>query len=142
MVRLTGWRAVKINHNYTVEEVARNQGKSKGTVRRWLETGLPSLNDRRPCLIMGGDLVDFLKNRKAPKQKCKSEECFCFKCKTPRQAALGEADYKPITENNGMLIALCDVCTTAMFKRVSLATVVALKGVLRISVIQADDHID
>jgi hypothetical protein len=141
MARLTGWRAVKTNHNYTVEEAARNQGKSKGTVRRWLKTGLPSLNDRRPCLILGGDMIDFLKNRKAPKQKCKPEECFCFKCRAPRQAALGEADYKPITATYGMLTALCVECTTTMCKRVTLVTLKALKGTLQISIRQANDRI-
>ena len=141
MARLTGWRAVKIHQNYTVEEVARNQGVAKGTVRRWLAHGLPSLTERRPCLIMGGDLVDFLKGRKRAKQTCKPEECFCFKCKEPRNAAFREAEYRPIAPTNGQLIALCAECTTIMHKRVSSATLEALKGILRITVIQVEGHI-
>ena len=135
MARCTGWRAVKSHESYTVEEVARNQGVSKGTVRRWLKSGLPSLNEKRPCLILGGDLIDFLKGRKKPKQTCKPEECYCFKCKAPRKPAFGEAEYQPITPMNGQLIALCE-CTTLMHKRVSLATLDALKGILKISIRQ------
>lgn len=141
MARRSGWRVVKIHRNYTAEEVARNQGVAKGTVRRWLKTGLPSLKDQRPCLILGGDLADFLKNRKKPKQTCKPEECYCFKCKAPRKAAFGEAEYKPLTPTNGQLIALCGDCTTLMHKRVSLATLEALKGILKISVKQAGNPI-
>ena len=135
MARPAGWRAVKSHESYTVEEVARNQGVSKGTVRRWLKSGLPSLNEKRPCLILGGDLIDFLKGRKKPKQTCKPEECYCFKCKAPRKPAFGEAEYQPITPMNGQLIALCE-CTTLMHKRVSLATLAALKGILQISIRQ------
>ena len=119
-----------------MEEVAVNQDAAKGTVRRWLKAGLPSLSDKRPCLILGGDLVDFLKNRKPPKQTCKPEECFCFKCKAPRKAAFAEAEYKPLTPSGGQLIGLCIECTTLMHKRVSLATLEALKGILHITIRQ------
>ena len=141
MARRTGWRVVKIHRSYTAEEVAINQSVAKGTVRRWLKTGLPSLNDRRPCLILGGDLVDFLKGRKKPKQTCRPEECLCFKCKAPRKAAFGEAEYKPITPTKGQLIALCEMCTTVMHKRVSLATLQALEGILFITIKQVADNI-
>jgi hypothetical protein len=135
MARCTGWRVVKSHESYTVDEVARNQGVAKGTVRRWLKTGLPALNEKRPCLILGGDLVDFLKGRKTPKQTCKPEECYCFRCKAPRKPAFAEAEYQPITPTNGQLIALCE-CSTLMHKRVSLATLDALKGILQITIRQ------
>jgi hypothetical protein len=142
MARRAGWRAVKLHQNYTVEEVARNQGVAKGTIRRWLATGLPALKDQKPCLIMGGDLVDFLKSQKRPKQRCKPEECFCFRCKVPRKAAFGEAEYKPVNATSGQMIALCERCTTVMHKRVSLATLEALNGILVFKIIQANEHIE
>lgn len=136
MGRRTGWRAVKSHESYTVEEAARNQGVDKRTVRRWRKSGLPALTEKKPCIILGGDLVDFLKARKQPKQTCKPEECYCFKCRAPRKAAFREAEYKPITPTNGQLIALCGECTTLMHKRVSLATLEALKGILHITIRQ------
>ena len=136
MARPAGWRAVKSHENYTVDEVARNQRVAKGTVRRWQKIGLPSLTEKRPCLILGGDLVDFLKGQKKPKQTCKPEECYCFKCRAPRKPAFSEAEYKPITTTNGHMIALCGECTTVMRKGVSLATLAALKGILQITIRQ------
>lgn len=141
MVWSKGWRLVKIHQTYSVEEAARNQGVAKGTVRLWLKNGLPALNERRPCLILGGDLADFLKSRKKPKQTCKPEECFCFKCRAPREAAFGEAEFIPITQTNGQLIALCGQCTTLMHKRVSLAALQLLEGILLITIKQAPDRI-
>lgn len=136
MARRPGWRAVKSHESYTVEEAARNQGVAKGTVRRWLKNGLPSLDEKKPCLIIGGDLVDFLKTRKKPKQPCKPEECYCFKCRSPRNAAFGEADFKLLTLTKGLLIALCGECTTLMHKSVSLTKLEALKGILHITIRQ------
>jgi len=43
--------------------------------------------------------------------------------------------------SNGQLIALCAVCATLMHKRISLATLEALKGILQIAVKQAGDTI-
>ncbi len=141
MARRAGWRAVKLHQNYTVEEVARNQRVAKGTVRRWLALGLPALKEQKPCLIVGGDLVDFLKAQRRPKQTCKMEECFCFGCKAPRKAAFGEAEYKPVNATNGQMIALCEQCTTVMHKCISLAAMEALKGILVFKIIQANEHI-
>ena len=54
----------------------------------------------------------------------------------PRKAAFGEAEFKPLTPTNGQLIALCVECTTVMHKRVSLATLEVLKGILHITIRQ------
>ena len=61
----------------------------KGTVRRWTKSGLPSITDQKPLLILGEDLIEFLTLRKAPSQKCSPFECYCVKCralKWPRAA--------------------------------------------------------
>jgi len=50
----------KINRNYTVSEVATLYGISKATVRRWIRLGLPVIDDMRPILILGCDLLDYI----------------------------------------------------------------------------------
>ena len=141
MGRRKGWRVVRKHESYTVEEVARNQQVTKGTVRRWLMTGLPSLNEKRPCLILGGDLVDFLKGRKPPRATCKPDECYCFKCRAPRKVALGEVEYAPHGPDRGQLVALCAECTTVMYKRVNLATLQSLKANLTITIREQGERI-
>jgi hypothetical protein len=51
------------------------------------------------------------------------------------------AEYVPLTPNTGNLRALCSTCTTVMHKAVPLASLVALAGILDVTVQQACKHI-
>jgi hypothetical protein len=121
MARRLDWRRVKQKRTYTADEAARVVGVATVTVRRWLKSGLPALAERRPALIIGEDLIAFLKGRKSPKQKCGPAECFCFKCKSPRKPAFGEVEILPVNVASGNMRALCETCTSIMHKRVSLS---------------------
>jgi hypothetical protein len=68
--RRPDWRRVKKHRSYAVDEVARTLGISKGTVRRWIKSGLSALTDQKPMLILGADLIDFGKTRRRPKSNC------------------------------------------------------------------------
>jgi excisionase family DNA binding protein len=83
-------RSIKIHRNYTVEEAARATGSAKGTIRRWIKSGaLPEITDRKPNLILGGDLFDYLTARATPGPKLRLNECYSLKCRAPREPAAG-----------------------------------------------------
>lgn len=134
--RRSNWRSVKVHRNYTVDDVARLLGVCKGTVRRWLKAGLPALTDRRPALILGGDLIDFLRARAVPRTRCEPGECYCVKCRAPRKAAEGMADFVPYTLTGGNLRALCEVCGNLMHRRVSVRQLEAFRSILDVSVME------
>lgn len=134
-------RGIKIHRSYTVEEVARSLGIAKGSVRRWIKSGLPALNERKPMLILGADLVDFLRTRAAPKQRCQFHECYCVKCRAPRAAAEAMADFVPLTPTTGNLRALCPICTTLMHKRIALDQLPAIRAVLEVTTVEARERI-
>jgi excisionase family DNA binding protein len=95
---------VKIHRNYTVEEVARLFGCHKNSVRRWIKSGLPVLDDRRPMLIHGSDLRAFLESqRKKSKQRCKPGQLYCVACREPKAPAGSIVDYIPATSSSGNL---------------------------------------
>ncbi|MEP0941668.1 MAG: helix-turn-helix domain-containing protein [Rhizobiaceae bacterium] len=119
MPKKAAWRAVKRHRNYTVDEASRALNVAKGTVRRWIKDGLPAISDRKPALILGDDLNHYLKSRKAVKQKCRLDECFCFKCREPKRPALNEIEFHPVNSKTGNLRALCETCTTLMHKRMA-----------------------
>ena len=52
------------------------------------------------------------------------------------------ADYQPLTETQGNLIAICADCETLMYRRVSLAKLEQVRGKLDIIMPQALPHID
>ena len=111
------WRAVKRHRNYTVDELARTIGVAKGTVRRWLKSGLPHMADKKPVLILGGDVQAFRAVNKPRKQKCKPGELYCVKCREPRAPVDNEVEIVPLKTGSVNLRGLCPDCTTLMHRR-------------------------
>jgi hypothetical protein len=122
-------RLVKIHRSYTVEEIAKLFDIHKNTVRRWVKEGLATADDRRPMLILGYVLVAFLQARRLKnKQTCKPGELYCVRCRAPRSPAGNMADYSPITEKFGNLVAICPDCDSLMNRHVSLARIGQILG--------------
>jgi hypothetical protein len=110
----------KINRNYTYEELAEVYGVHKNTIAQWVIKGLPCLKEMRPFLIMGADVRDYLHARRVSnKQKCKSNELFCMRCKAPTQPAENFVEYLPISSTKGRLLGLCSRCECLINKFVS-----------------------
>jgi excisionase family DNA binding protein len=110
-VRRLNPQRVKIHRNYTVEEVARLFGVHKNTVRSWLKAGLPGIDDRRPILVLGRQVVAFLHaRRQRRRRRCRAGEFYCFRCRAPRRPASGLVDYLPLTAHVSNLTATCADC--------------------------------
>lgn len=140
--RLQNPNLAKIHRSYSVEEVASLYDVFKGTVRNWIKAGLPVLNEKRPMLILGSDLVAFHQSRRTKnKQKCKPSEIYCVKCRAPKFPALGMTEYKPTTETMGNLIAICPTCGSIMNRRASFAKLGQIRGEMDITIPQALQHI-
>lgn len=135
-------RLVKIHRNYTVEEAAALLDVHRNTVREWVKRGLPTNDDRRPMLILGRDLAAFLHARRANnKQTCQPGEIYCVRCRAPKAPAGDMADYEPVTETLGNLIAICSSCETIIYRRVNLTKLGQIRGKLDITMPQALPHI-
>ena len=122
-------RLVKIHRSYTVEEVSSLFGIHKNTVRNWFQNGLPTIDNKRPMLMLGNDLVEFLQKRRTKnKQTCKPGELYCVRCRVPRPAAEDMAEYSPVNEKTGNLVAICPACDAIMNRRVNLAKIREVSG--------------
>ncbi|MBI5716621.1 MAG: helix-turn-helix domain-containing protein [Burkholderiales bacterium] len=135
-------RLAKIHRNYTVDEVAGLFGIHKNTVREWVKRGLPTSDDRRPMLILGSELVTFLRaKREKNKRTCKPGEIYCVRCRAPKSPAGQMADYMPLTQTQGNLVGICPDCETMIFRRASLAKLALVRGKLDLRLPQALQHI-
>lgn len=136
-------RLAKIYRNYTVEEVASLCGVHRNTVREWIKRGLPTIDHRRPRLILGRDLAAFLQARRLKnKRACQPGEIYCVRCRAPRNPAGDMAELRPVTTTLGNLIGICPSCESLMYRRVNVAKLPQILGKLDITVPQALPHIN
>lgn len=112
-------RAICIHRSYNVTELASDLGVDKRTVRRWISAGLPVIRDRKPVLILGADVVAYLKRQGRPKVRCGPGRFFCLRCHAPRAPAFGEAEILNRSATSVNLRALCVDCTGMMHRRVA-----------------------
>ena len=135
-------RLVKIHRSYTVEEIATLFDTHKNTVRRWVKEGLATTDDKRPMLVLGHVLVEYLQARRSKnKQTCKPGALYCVRCRAPKAPAGDMAEYSPITEKFGNLIGICPDCDALMNRRVSLDKIGQVRGKMDISFPEAVRHL-
>ncbi|EWS53442.1 MULTISPECIES: helix-turn-helix domain-containing protein [unclassified Methylibium] len=136
-------RLAKIHRSYTVEEIAKLYGVHRNTVRAWIGRGLPTIDQRRPLLVLGSHLADYLQIRRtANKRSCAPGEIYCLRCREPRAPAGGVVRYHPLTPTQGNLVGLCGCCGAGLNRRVSQAKLPLVQGVLSVMLPQAREHID
>jgi hypothetical protein len=134
-------RGVSKHQSYTIAEIALALRKCRGTVARWIKAGLPVMAEKKPHLIHGADIIAFHAARKATRQKCRLSECYCFRCRKPREPAGRMADLYVGPGSTGNLHALCCVCMRPMNKRVSLTKLDELRADLDVAIRQAPARI-
>lgn len=131
-------RLAKIHRSYSVEEAARRFGVHRNTVRAWIKAGLPTCDGKRPTLILGRHLLEFLKSRRERrKSPCKPGEVYCVRCRSPKAPSGDFAEYRPISERVGDLVAICPTCDSMMYRRVSLPKLDDVRGNLDVHVQKA-----
>jgi hypothetical protein len=117
-------RQAKLHRSYSVVELAFSLGAHKHTVRAWIKLGLPTADNTRPLLILGSDFQDWWnKRRRTAKRPLKAGQFYCFKCRDPKNPALGMVEYIPTNAVTGNLRAMCATCGTMMHRSARLAAV-------------------
>jgi Helix-turn-helix domain len=130
-------RLVKLHRNYSVEDIARLFGIHKNTVRSWLKQDLAAIDDRRPTLILGRELLRFLQERRQrAKQSCGPGRIYCIACRAPKRPAGKMAECIPTGPHAGNLRGICPDCDRLIYRRVNLAKIDAVRGELEITFTQ------
>lgn len=132
----------KIHRSYTVEEAASILSIHKNTVRIWVKNGLQTCDDKRPMLILGRHLRDYLQRRKVKnKRPCPPGKLYCVRCKEPQSPLGNQVEYQPVTRTKGNLMGICPNCDATIFRLASVANLKQLRPYLDISMPQGESHI-
>jgi len=108
---------VKRNHCYDFKEIKNLFHIDISTVRRWHRNGLKVLDEhQRPYLVLGKDLIHFLKKRKAErKTKLLVGEFNCFRCQRARRSkndeiliVMSDAEFSA-GNRKADIVGLCEI---------------------------------
>jgi hypothetical protein len=133
---------VKVNRNYTFEELAAVFSVHKNTVAMWVKNDLPCLKERRPFLILGVEAKAYLKNQRVgKKQKCQPNELYCLRCKKPSIPAEGFVEYSVIGKTKGLLTGFCSRCECEINKFIGLASLVEYQRIFEVTIPRELKHI-
>lgn len=102
------------------------------TVRKWTKNGLKTIDDGKPTLIYGNDLITFFKKNNT-KNKCGTafDEMFCMKC----QQACPIYQNKVMLEQKNKFLkakAHCRTCKTVMNKNYKMTGYPQLKKAFKL----------
>ncbi|MEO0357376.1 MAG: hypothetical protein AAF386_03595 [Pseudomonadota bacterium] len=138
MGRRYGTKGLAKDRVYDFQQASRIVGVSMSTFRKFPMKGLRVISDKRPKLVRGEDLMIFLqKQAEASRQPCRPEQFYCMRCKGPRDALGGMADYVPTNDMTGRLQAFCASCEGPCSKFASPKTLHHLSENLEIQISEA-----
>lgn len=143
MAKLYNPRLAKVHYSYTVAEIAELYTVHKNTVLTWIKDGLPLCNGKKPYLIHGSDLRDYLQaKREKNKRPCKPGEIYCLPCKQPRKPLDNWAEYMPLDASTGRLFAICSVCGGTLNRYTSIAKLPPIQAKLNITLPKALERLN
>jgi len=103
--------AVKANVTYDITEAAQALGKTPATIRNWIKDGLPVMSSRKPYLILGAALKEYLRAKyKAAKRPLGSDQLFCPTCRTGRNPTDMTVAIASVAPKTSLLKGTCDHC--------------------------------
>src|SRR5262245_39772947 len=136
-------RLVKIHRSYSVEELSRLLSVHKNTVRNWLRGGLTPIDDHRPTLMRGAEIIRFLTERRTrAKQPTGPGRIYCLPCRAPKVPA---GNYVECIAGHGTIGSLCGICPDCdrmIYRRVNLKKLGAVVGDLTVSITQPEARLE
>ena len=128
-------RKIRYWYSYDIEDIClsfQNEKLHFQTIRKWLKEGLKRVDQGKPILIYGNDLIEFLKERNS-RGKCstKFDQMYCMRC----QDACCVLQNKVKPKQKKHMIQLCGICRTCkatMYKNYKLHDFSKIKETFRL----------
>jgi hypothetical protein len=103
--------AVKAALSYEIAEVASALGKTPATIRNWIKDGLPVMSSRKPYLISGAAIREYLRDKyKAAKRPLDSDQLYCPACRSGQKPVGMAVTLSALTSRTFLLKGICSRC--------------------------------
>lgn len=103
--------AVKASLTYEVGEAAAALGKSEATIRNWIKDGLPVMASKKPCLISGQVLRDYIRAKsKGAKTTLGPDQLYCLSCQEGCKPLSMAVEITPNNDKTDRLKGVCETC--------------------------------
>ena len=114
------WRRIKKLRSYTYEQAARKLDVSERTVQEWVRKhGLRAFTEQRPHIIIGEDMIAFLRRRANDRKVPLSlSQFYCLRCRAARKPAFGIVQCDTSRPGAAAVTAFCGVCEAGVNKRI------------------------
>jgi len=114
--------AVKAALTYEVNEAAATLGKTPATIRNWIKDGLPVMSSRKPYLISGAAIQEYLRAKyRAAKCPLISDQLYCPACRKGRRPVGMAVVLIQMTPKTALLKGPCDQCGGTSTRMISKA---------------------
>ncbi len=135
-------QGLRTHRSYTIYEAAKALGVCEATLRRWIKLGrIKPIDDKRPTMLAGFDLIALTTVASKPKRRCNTNEVYCLRCRDVRPMAFNEAEILTANASGANLRALCGTCSAVMHRRVSFNDLARFARELTLSVPLALRHL-
>lgn len=103
--------AVKASLTYDIAEAAKALGVTPVTIRNWIKDGLPVMSSRKPFLILGEAVREYLQGkRKANKRPLQPDELFCPSCRDGQKPVGLVVTITQLGSGTSLLKGDCEAC--------------------------------
>lgn len=118
------------SQTYSPKEIADRLGSAETTVREWIRDGrLPAMTNGNPHLVLGCDVTAFIAGLRSQRPRLAVDEFRCMRCRGPRKAKGGLADFRVSAGQLGVLTAQCEDCGGPMSKGVAVRDLPKLRTI-------------
>jgi len=113
--------AVKAALAYEVNEAAQALGKSPATIRNWVKDGLEIMSSRKPYLISGAAIQEYLRTKyRMAKRPLDPDQLYCPACRTGRRPSGMEVILIPMEAPKiALLKGACSHCGGTSMRMIS-----------------------
>ncbi|MBO6716747.1 MAG: hypothetical protein JJ913_02185 [Rhizobiaceae bacterium] len=115
-------RLVRRDLSYEIREIAELFSLHPQAVRRWQQRGLTPIDERRPLLFHGSEIIRFLsETQQGRKKSVPPGQIYCCACRAPRRPVNGVVEVHRRGRTKLILIGVCPECGTRLNRFGSIA---------------------